>query len=150
MGRSSGVALTRIPGRSTRIRRMWMSHFTSLKTRIVSKEHLKHALEDLGIAYEEGELEVRGYQGIRTEVEIRIPSSNPDYDLGFRKSDGTYELVADWYGITEINRREFLGKITQRYAYLAAKEQLEGQDFTVIEEEVLPDNTIRITVRRMT
>lgn len=127
-----------------------MSHFTSLKTRIVSKEHLRKALEDLDIVYEEGKLEVRGYQGIRTEVEIRIPSSNPDYDLGFRKRDETYELVADWYGITDINRQEFLGKVTQRYAYLAAKEQLESQDFTVVEEEVLADNTIRITVRRMT
>ena len=127
-----------------------MSHFTSLKTRVVSKEHLKQALADLAIPYEEGELEIRGYQGIRTEVEIRIPSSNPDYDLGFRKHGGMYELVADWYGIPEINQQEFLGKITQRYAYLAAKAQLESQDFTVVEEQVLADNTIRITVRRMT
>lgn len=127
-----------------------MSHFTTLKTRIVSKEHLKRALDDLQIQYEEGSLEIRGYQGIRTAVDIKIPSANADYDLGFRKSGGTYELVADWYGLPDLDRQEFLGRIAQRYAYLVAKEQLESQDFTVVEEEVLSDNTIHITVRRMT
>lgn len=126
-----------------------MSHFTTVKTQIVSKDHLKQALEDLDIAYEEGHLEIRGYEGIRTEVDIRIPSSNPEYDLGFRKSGDTYELVADWYGIQDINQQTFLGKITQRYAYRVAMEQLVRQDFSVVEEEIRPDNTIHITVRRM-
>jgi hypothetical protein len=127
-----------------------MSHFTTLKTRIVSREHLRQALEDLNIAYEEGNLEIRGYDGIRTPVEISIPTSNPDYQVGFRKHDDTYELVADWYGIKDINQSQFVGRISQRYAYRVAKEQLEQQDFAVVEEEVQADNTIRITVRRMT
>lgn len=127
-----------------------MSHFTTLKTRIVSKEHLTKALEDLNIAYEQGDLEIRGYEGARTPVEISISTSNPDYQLGFRKQGDTYELVADWYGIRDINQSEFVGRVTQRYAYRVAKEQLEQQDFAVVEEEVQADNTIRITVRRMT
>jgi hypothetical protein len=127
-----------------------MSHFTTLKTRIVSREHLKQALEDLQIVYEEGDLEISGYQGIRTPVEIRIPTSDPSYPMGFRKQAGAYELVADWYGIKDLNQSEFVGKVTQRYAYRVAKEQLEQQDFTVVEEQVDADQTIRITVRRMT
>jgi hypothetical protein len=127
-----------------------MSHFTTLKTRIVSREHLKRALRDLQITYEEGQLEIRGYEGVGTPVEIRIPTSNPEYQMGFRQQGDTYELVADWYGIKDINQTEFVGRVTQRYAYLVAKEQLQQQDFTVIEEEVQADNTIRITVRRMT
>lgn len=127
-----------------------MSHFTTLKTRIVSKEHLTQALEDLHIEYEEGNVEIRGYDGIKTPVEISIPTANPDYQVGFRKQGDTYELVADWYGIRDINQSEFVGRITQRYAYRVAKEQLEQQDFAVVEEEVQADNTIRITVRRMT
>ncbi len=127
-----------------------MSHFSTLKTCIVSKDHLKRALDDLEIAYDEGPLEIAGYQGIRTPVEIRIPTSNPDYQMGFRKQGDRYELVADWYGIRDIDQREFIGRVMQRYAYLAAKEQLERQDFTVAEEEVGPDGTIRLTVRRMT
>ncbi len=127
-----------------------MSHFTTLKTRIVSREHLTQALKDLEIQYEEGTVEIRGYEGIRCPVEIRIPTSNPDYQIGFRKQGETYELVGDWYGIKEINQSEFLGRITQRYAYRVAMEQLAQQDFTVVEEELQADHTIRITVRRMT
>ena len=126
-----------------------MSHFTTLKTRIVSKEHLKQALHDLELQYEEGRTEIRGYQGIRTPVDIRLPTANPDYQIGFRKQGDTYEIVADWYGIEDIDRQGFLKQITQRYAYRVAKEQLEQQDFTVVEEEVQGDNTIHITVRRM-
>lgn len=127
-----------------------MSHFTTLKTRIVSKEHLEQALKDLDIEFEEGDLEIRGYQGIRTAVAIRIPTSNADYQIGFKKQPDGYHLVADWYGITDFKQEELLGRISQRYAYLVAKEQLESLDFTVVEEEVLPDKTIRFTVRRMT
>jgi hypothetical protein len=127
-----------------------MSHFTTLKTRIVSRDHLTQALKELEIAYEVGNLEIRGYEGIRTPVEIRIPTANTDYQLGFRKQGDTYELVADWYGIKDVDQNTFLGRITQRYAYRVAREQLEQQDFTVVEEEVQADNTIRITVRRMT
>lgn len=127
-----------------------MSHFTTLKTQIVSKDYLKQALEDLEIAFEEGDVEIRGYQGIRTPVEIRIPTADPAYDLGFRKNGDTYELVADWYGIKDIKQQEFLGLVTQRYAYRVAMDQLARQDFTVVEEEVQADNTIHITVRRMT
>ena len=126
-----------------------MSHFTTLKSRIVSKDHLKLALQDLQLQFEEGETEIRGYQGIHTPVEIRIPTSNPDYQIGFRKQGDTYEMVADWYGIADMNRQDLLKQITQRYAYRVAKEQLEKQDFTVVEEEVRADNTIHITVRRM-
>jgi hypothetical protein len=127
-----------------------MSHFTTLKTRIVSKEHLRQALEDLQIGYEEGALEIRGYQGIATSVEFRIPTCNPDYQMGFRKQGDAYELVADWYGIKDIEQSAFLGRVMQRYAYRVAKEQLEQQDFMVVQEEIQADNTIRITVRRMT
>ncbi len=127
-----------------------MSHFTTLKTQIVSKDYLKEALEDLNILFQEGDLEIRGYEGSCTPVEIRISTANPDYDLGFRKSGDTYELVADWYGIEDINQQEFLGRVTQRYAYRVAMDQLAQQHFTVVEEEIRADNTIHITVRRMT
>ncbi len=126
-----------------------MSHFTTIKTQIVSKEQLKKALDDLQLSYQEGDVEIRGFGGNRTRVEIRIPTRNPGYDLGFRKQGNTYELVADWWGIKDIKQEEFLKSLTQRYAYHVAKDQLEAQDFTVVEEEVQADKTIRITVRRM-
>jgi len=126
-----------------------MSHFTTIKTQIVVKEYLKKALDDLGMRYEEGTVEVRGFGGNRTRVEIKVPTRNAGYDLGFRKQGQTYELVADWYGIHDINQQDFLNRLTQRYAYHVTKEQLEQQDFTVVQEEVQQDQTIHITVRRM-
>ncbi len=127
-----------------------MSHFTTLKTRIVSRDYLKQALEALQIEYQEGALEIRGFQGISTAVEFRVETNNPDYQMGFLKTGDTYELVADWYGIKDFNREEFLGRITQKYAYLVAKDLLEQQDFAVVEEQVQADKTIRLTLRRMT
>ncbi len=127
-----------------------MSHFTTLKTRIVSKDYLKQALDELEIEYQEGVVEIRGYQGIRTTVELCIPTSNSEYQIGFRRNGDTYELVADWYGIQDLKREEFLGRVTQKYAYLVAKDLLEQQDFTVVEEQVDADHTIRLTLRRMT
>lgn len=126
-----------------------MSHFTTLATRIASKEHLLKALDQLGVQYEEGDLEIRGYEGIRANVEIRIPTSDPDYQLGFRRKGDLYELVADWYGVKDVKKEEFLGRITQRYAYLVALDLLAEQDFSVVEENVRNDNTIHLTLRRM-
>ena len=126
-----------------------MSHFTTVKTRIVSKEHLKKALDDMEMAYQEGQVSIRGYGGKTTSVEIKIPTRNQGYDLGFRKRGDTYELVADWYGIKDINQNELLQRLNQRYAYNVAKDQLESQDFTIVEETVEQDQTIHISVRRM-
>jgi len=126
-----------------------MSHFTTVKTRIVSKEHLKKALDDLQMDYQEGQVSVRGYNGQTTGVEIKVPTNNQGYDMGFRKHGDTYELVADWYGIRDINQASFLQQLNQRYAYNVAKDQLESQDFTIVEETIEQDQTIHISVRRM-
>ncbi len=126
-----------------------MSHFTTLKTRIVSREHLLRALEDLNMEYETGELEINGYQGIKTVVEVKVMTGNPDYQIGFRKNRDAYEVVADWYGIKDIRQEEFLAKVTQRYAYRVALDQLKAQDFAVVSQEIGLDNAIHITLRRM-
>lgn len=126
-----------------------MSHFTTLKTKLVSLEHLKAALTDLKMAYVEGPVNIRGYGGETTQVQLKVPTRNPGYDLGFRRQEGTYDLVADWWGIKDLNQEEFLRSLNQRYAYNAAKDQLEEQDFTIVEETVEQDQTIHICVRRM-
>ncbi len=126
-----------------------MSHFTTLKTRIVSREHLLEALDDLALVYETGDLEVRDYQGITTRVEVKVYTGDKDYQIGFRRNGDVYELVADWYGIKDVQQHEFLAKVTQRYAYRAALKQLEVQGFTVVNEEIRADNTIHMTLRRM-
>jgi hypothetical protein len=126
-----------------------MSHFTRIKTRIAEKKFLTQALQDLNYAYEEGDVEIRGYGGNRTAVEIKIPTNNHGYDIGFRKSGDAYELVADWYGIRNITQQQFLQSVMQRYVYLATKEKLEEQGFTLATEEVERDGRVHLTLRRV-
>jgi hypothetical protein len=126
-----------------------MSHFTRIKTQIVEKKYLTRALQDLNYTYEEGDVEIRGYGGNRTGVEIKIPTGNRGYDIGFRKSGAAYEVVADWYGIRDINQTLFVQKVTQRYVYLATKEKLEEQGFSLVTEEVERDGRVHLTLRRL-
>jgi len=125
-----------------------MSHFTRIKTQMVEKEFLVRALHDLGYHYEEGSLEIRGYGGQRTRVEIKVATRSPGYDIGFRKTGKTYECVADWWGIRDINQQQFLQQVTQRYAYHATRAKLEEQGFALVSEEVQEDGRIHLVLRR--
>ncbi|NLD38200.1 MAG: DUF1257 domain-containing protein [Desulfatiglans sp.] len=125
-----------------------MSHFTKIKTRLIKKEHLIMALQDLGYEVNEGKVQIRGYEGQETEVDIMIPTKNRGYDLGFKKEGDAYELVADWYGIQDIKPESFLKHVQQKYAYHAVKERMEEQGFELVEEENEEDNTIHMTLRR--
>jgi hypothetical protein len=126
-----------------------MSHFTRIKTRMVERRYLHAALQELGYVVEEGSVEVRGYGGNRTQVEIKIPTRNHGYDIGFRNAGQAYECVADWWGIRDINQETFLQQVTQRYAYHAARAKLEEQGFSLVTEEVEQGERIHLVLRRM-
>lgn len=126
-----------------------MSHFSTIQTQLAEKKYLLQAIADLGFEWEEGNLEVGGFKGIRTPANIRIRTGNRDFDIGFRKQDGKYEIIADWWGIKNIKQEVFVRQLTQRYAFNAVKDQFEQQDFTFVKEEVQADNSIHITIRRM-
>lgn len=125
-----------------------MSHFTTIKTKIVEKEYLKQALSELGHNYQEGNVQIRGYKGIQTSVAIKIPINNTGYDIGFRKTDNAYEIVADWWGIRDIKQDQFLQQVSQRYAYHAAKAKLEEQGFSLVSEEAQEGERIHLVLRR--
>jgi hypothetical protein len=83
-------------------------------------------------------------------VEIRVRTKNPAYDIGFRRSGDSYEIVADWWGITETTQERFMQKVVQRYAYHAARATLESRSgFSLVKEEVDADGRIRLVLRRM-
>lgn len=126
-----------------------MSHFTRIKTQIVEQEYLIRALEDLGYAYEEGNVRIRGYGGQRTSVEIKVSTKSRGYDIGFRKVGNTYEIVADWWGVRGISQKKFVEQVTQRYAYHAARAKLEEQGFTLASEEMQEGERIHLVLRRM-
>ena len=125
-----------------------MSHFTKIKTRLVKKDFVVKALTDLGFQAQEGQVKIRGWNGQQTPVDIMAPTKNPGYDIGFQKAEGTYDLVADWYGIHDIQPESLLKQIQQRYAYHAVMDNMRDKGFEVVEEENEEDNTIHLTVRR--
>jgi hypothetical protein len=105
---------------------------------------------DLGYQCERGQLEIRGYQGARMAVEIRM-RANAGFDIGFRKQGDCYDRVADWWwGIRGINKEALLGQLTQRYAYHATRAQLAQQGFDLISETRESDERLHLVLRRFT
>jgi hypothetical protein len=126
-----------------------MSHFTRIKTRMVDRAFLLAALRDLGHVPEEGPVEARGYNGIRTSVEIKVPTRQAGYDIGFRQTADGYEVVADWYGIRGIEQKDFVQRLQQRYAYHAARARLQEQGFSLVSEESQADGRVHLVLRRL-
>ena len=126
-----------------------MSHFTTVKTRMVVADYLKKSLRDLGHDYEEGAVTIRGFGGRKTEVEIKIGTGRSRYEIGFRQGTSGYEIVADWWGIKGINKKVLVRQLTQRYAYHAAVDKLRKQGFDLSSEEVGDDGRIHLVLRRM-
>ena len=130
-----------------------MSHFTSVKTKIRDLICLKRALDDLAYTYDEATDEQlvtgRGYQGETTEAVLSIRASKT-YDIGVKATqDGTFEFVADWWGVETtrgVGEEEFIKKLTQRYSYHKVMEEIRKKGYT-LEEEVSEDDTIQLRVR---
>ena len=129
-----------------------MSHFTTIKTSFVSKEHLRKALADVsaefGLTNIRENSQVRGFGRSVTNAELVVSTRNQGYDIGFRSENGVYALIADWYGIKDLARDMLTSRLSQRYAYHAVKEKLDGKGFAVVEEEVGEEKTIHLRVRR--
>ena len=130
-----------------------MSHFTTVKTKIRDLTCLKRALEDLAYEFteatEEELVRVRGYQGETTEAVLSVRASKT-YDIGVKVTeDGTYEFIADWWGVETtrgVGEEEFIKKLTQRYSYHMVMEEIRKKGYT-LEEEVNEDDTIQLRVR---
>jgi hypothetical protein len=127
-----------------------MSHFTNVKTKITDLEALKAALADLGHQVVEGDVAVRGWRNTsqRAELAVRLGS----FDVGFsRGADGTYDVVADWWGVKTydgVAQPEFMRRVTQRYAYHKVLGEVRRQGYALVEEESQADQSIRLVVRK--
>lgn len=125
-----------------------MSHFSRIKTKIVEKEYLLRALQEMGYQYEEGNLTIGGFGGNSTRVEIKIPLRLSG-DIGLRKGAEGYEIIADWWGVRGVKQKEFTEQLNQRYAYAATRARLEEQGFNLV-EEAQENGEIRMVLRRTT
>ena len=130
-----------------------MSHFTQVETKINDLACLKLALADLSLEFEEATtdqlVKVRGWKGSTLSAEAKIKASK-SYDIGLQLTEeGTYKLVADWWGIEEETQEEatkIQQRIIQCYAKHEVKAEVAKQGFTLDEEQVEADGTIRLAV----
>lgn len=126
-----------------------MSHLSRIRTVMVEQEYLLKALDEAGYPYETGSnLSVKSYDGERVNVDIKIRGKFFSSSIGFQKKEKGYECVADWWGVKGITQKDFLQKVTQRYAYYAALSKLEAQGFSLVSEELEEGKRIHLKLRR--
>jgi hypothetical protein len=101
----------------------------------------------MNVQFEEGKVKIKGYMGRKTAVDLRIRTPE-GYDVGFVKSGDTYEVVADWEMVKSFSQEAFIKEVTRSYAYQVVKDQLQVQDFRVVEER-RQGETVSLTLRRM-
>lgn len=131
-----------------------MSHFTTVATKINDLTCLIRALNKLGYKYQQAEqgqtVQVRGWRGQMEQAELCINTGR--YDIGVVKhEDGTYGLVADWWGIeTTVGKteQEVVEELNREYAYQKVVVACEEQGYTIDEQTVAEDGTIKISVSK--
>ncbi len=130
-----------------------MSHFSRVKTEFRNREALLSSLAEMGFSVEQDAM-IRGYRGLQN-VDIAARSRDGN-EIGFiRNSDGSYDMVADWWTKKgpkeeELARdlQEMAGRVQQEYARRVVLEQTRSEGFSVVEETKEQDGSIRIIVRR--
>jgi hypothetical protein len=85
--------------------------------------------------------------GKKTAVDLRIRTPE-GYDVGFVKVGDTYEVVADWDMVKTYSQEAFVKEVSRRYAYHVVKDQLQVQEFKVVEEK-RQGEAVSLTLRRM-
>ncbi len=123
-----------------------MSHFTRIQTKLRDIDLVKEALKDLGYAVREN-TDVRGYSRWEQAHADVVIEAEDGQDIGFRREGERVEMIADFWN-RQLNREEFLQRVTQRYAYRMVIQQAEEQGFQVVKEEQQKDGSIRVVVQR--
>ena len=131
-----------------------MSHFTKVETKINDLVALKKALDQLEWKYtvdETGQgVTVRGYRGQTTKAEMVINMGK--YDIGVVKTEsGNYELVADWWGVETTagkSEAEVVKELNSKYAYQRVVAAVEEQGYTIDQNQVAADGTVKLNVSK--
>lgn len=134
-----------------------MSHYSKIKTKIVERDALCAALKELGyhnIEVHEQAQGLYGYKGDlrpeKAEVIVRRKfigmASN---DIGFKLgADGSWEAIISEYDQGVLGR-DWVNKVSQKYAEHAILPKLEAQGFVVAERDVDPvTKKVHLRLRR--
>lgn len=86
------------------------------------------------------------------DAEVIVRSGGGDI-IGLRRdSEGIYQVIAKYRPSDaqrlQVDTSDVAEKWRQRYAYLKVKREAEKLGYQVVEEEVLPDDSVRVRVRR--
>jgi alanine racemase len=130
-----------------------MSHYSRVKTQFRHREALIACLKNLGYNVETDTV-IQGHHGEHT-VDIAVRKAK-GYGVGFVKSpDGTYDMVADWWGVAGSDERNITRELVQQadaiqkeYAKKMVLEQAALDGFEIVSETEEQDGTLRIVVRR--
>ncbi len=86
------------------------------------------------------------------EADVLVRAGNDDIIGLKRDHEGIYQVVAKWRPSVSdrlsVDASDVEQKYRQRYAYLKVKKEAEKLGYQVAEEEILPDQSIRVRVRR--
>ncbi len=129
-----------------------MSHFTKVQTRINDLACLKKALDQLGWKWQHDEagVTVRGWRGATMKAEMSIDMGK--YDVAVVKAEnGSYELVADWWGIETtrgITEQEVAKEINGKYAYQRVVAAVADAGYTIDENAVQKDGSVKLSVSK--
>ncbi len=131
-----------------------MSHFTSVKTRIMDLECLELALAELDYRVIH-QARIRGWENQHRKAAMvaSFPDLLCEYDIGFIHNfkSQTYDMVADWWAIREKigqDQDQLTQSIVQRYAYQKVLKEVKLRGFTVSQQEQSADQSIRLVVRK--
>ena len=130
-----------------------MSHFSRLKTKFRHREVLIQCLMDLGHTVET-DTTIRGHQG-KHSVDIAVKNS-AGYGIGFvQNTDGSYDMIADWWGVKGIAQKRIAGElriqaetIQKEYVKKMVLKETAKDGFEVVSQTEESDGTLRIVVRR--
>ena len=129
-----------------------MSHFTKVATKINDLVALRKALDALGWKYTHSEqgVEVRGWRGQTMKAEMSIDMGK--YDVGVvKQEDGTYSLEADWWGVETtrgLKEEEVVKELNAKYAYQRVVAAVEAEGYTIDQNAVQKDGTVKLTVSK--
>lgn len=130
-----------------------MSHFSRIKTVFRHREVLIECLQDLGYSLET-DMTIRGHEGLYN-VDIAVKTAG-DNGIGFvQTGDGTYDMVADWWGVKGIGQKKIALELKRRaetiqkeYARKMVLLETAKDGFEVVSQTEDEDGTVRIVVRR--
>ena len=134
-----------------------LTHYKRTLLKITDISLLKKCIKDLGYYCQENvklkDVAIRTYyeneravdakkieRDISVDIAIEI---NKNGDIGLIKKGNYYEVMADW-AVLEINEKDFLSNLIQKYALLKVKKEASKNRWMIETEERMPDGTIKV------